>query len=138
MHHRRVMVSDKELPRIVTDPIISGAFAFFNPGEFSTIDKAMNLPGADGLLHFAGEALSTHQAWVVGALNSAWRAVQEILVTTPEWSDKVDEFFKRWGISQEWIDPKASHDTLPQNGINQKYNMFLKLLVVHRPELFES
>lgn len=40
----------------------------------------MTKPAAKGSLHFAGEATSTHHAWIVGALDSAWRAVYHILL----------------------------------------------------------
>ena len=120
--------------------IFSGAFAFFGPGEFSTLYATLNRPAVYGRLHFAGEALSTRHAWVVGALDSAWRAVHEILLVTPQWRYKLDEFYKKWGFNEEWIDPKASLDTSRggEEEVDPKDNMFLKLLLVHCPELFEN
>src|ERR1700761_1965300 len=56
-----------------------GAFAFFGPGKFESLFRSLNGPAADGLLHFAGEAQSVRHAWVEGALDSAWRAVAELL-----------------------------------------------------------
>lgn len=39
-----------------------GAFAFFGPGEFSSIYKSLTRPAANGHIHFAGEALSVRHA----------------------------------------------------------------------------
>ena len=69
------------------DPYTRGAFAQFGPGQFGTTDKggfslfaSLQAPAALGRLHFAGEATSIHHAWVLGALNSAWRAVHNAVV----------------------------------------------------------
>ena len=61
-------------------PYTRGAFAFFQPGQFSEMFPFITQPGANGRLHFAGEAASVHHAWVAGALTSAWRAVAEVLI----------------------------------------------------------
>jgi len=53
------------------------AYALFHPGQFRSMFKAM-IPEWD--VHFAGEHLSTYHGWILGALNSAARAVREILV----------------------------------------------------------
>ncbi|KLO16479.1 hypothetical protein SCHPADRAFT_914035 [Schizopora paradoxa] len=58
----------------------SGAFALFGPGQFRDMYPEVTKPAAGGLFHFAGEATSANHAWVVGALNSAYRCVKEILV----------------------------------------------------------
>ena len=57
------------------DPNTMGAFAAFGPAEFSTLYPYLSRPAGRGLLHFAGEATSTHHAWIVGALESGYRAV---------------------------------------------------------------
>jgi len=36
-------------------------------------------PGYGGKLHFAGEALSSGHAWIIGVVDSAYRAVVEVL-----------------------------------------------------------
>ncbi|KAG8975278.1 hypothetical protein FRC05_006221 [Tulasnella sp. 425] len=82
-----------------------GAFAFFGPGEFSTIYKSLNRPAAGGRLHFAGEALSTRHAWVVGALDSAWRAVKEVLWLSYPYLIK--KFEQEWGNNEDWIITKS-------------------------------
>jgi hypothetical protein len=83
------------------DPLTQGAFAFFGPGEFSTIYKSLTRAGAGGRLHFAGEALSIRHAWVVGALDSVWRAVKEVLWLSYPYL--LDEFERKWGNNEEWI-----------------------------------
>ncbi|KAG8981688.1 hypothetical protein FRB90_007069, partial [Tulasnella sp. 427] len=90
------------------DPLTQGAFAFFGPGDFSTIYKSLTRPAAGGRLHFAGEALSVRHAWVVGALDSAWRAVKEILWLS--YPHLICKFECNWGNNEEWIIP----DTLKE------------------------
>ena len=41
---------------------MSGAFAFYGPGDFGDMYTALNLPAANNQLHFAGEALSVRHA----------------------------------------------------------------------------
>ncbi|KAG8999539.1 hypothetical protein FRB90_012052 [Tulasnella sp. 427] len=83
------------------DEYTQGAFAFFGPGNFSTLYKSLTRPAANGHVHFAGEALSVRHAWVVGALDSAWRAVKEVLWVSHR--DKLVEFERLWGNNEEWI-----------------------------------
>ncbi|KAJ7223279.1 amine oxidase [Mycena pura] len=61
------------------DEYANGAFALFGPGQFSSMYSRVTQP-IMGMFHFAGEATSVHHAWVVGALNSAYRSVLEILI----------------------------------------------------------
>ncbi|KAJ8517742.1 hypothetical protein ONZ45_g5116 [Pleurotus djamor] len=85
------------------DPLTMGAFAFFGPGMFSTAYTALTVPACDGRLHFAGEALSVRHAWVVGALDSAWRAAKELIVLVYGMdSDKYRKFTELWGYNEEW------------------------------------
>jgi monoamine oxidase len=62
------------------DPYTTGAFALFGPGQFSNLYTYLTRPAADGKLHFVGEASSAHHAWLVGALESAERAVMYALL----------------------------------------------------------
>lgn len=94
------------------DPFARGAFALFAPGQFGHFVKDKNpkvgpgslfagikAPAAGGKLHFAGEATSVHHAWVLGALNSAWRAVYNALQRgDPELQRKLT---KTWGVPDE-------------------------------------
>jgi len=44
------------------DHVMSGAFAFFGPGDFGDMYTALSRPAANNRLHFAGEALSVRHA----------------------------------------------------------------------------
>lgn len=78
------------------DPYTRGEFALYGPGQFGyasptgqvephppSMFSALKAPAANGKLHFAGEATSAHHAWVLGSLNSAWRAVYNALEGYP-------------------------------------------------------
>lgn len=78
----------------------NGAFAMFGPGQFSNMMPWLMRPGADGHVHFAGEALSSGHAWIIGAVNSAWRTVYEIL-STEGMEEKAREFVQMWGVIDE-------------------------------------
>ena len=86
------------------DPYTRGAFALFGPGQFGTpkdktsLFASIKAPAAGGRFHIAGEATSVHHAWVLGALNSAWRAVFNALISMP---DKRKELIEKWGIPDE-------------------------------------
>ncbi|KAF8131457.1 hypothetical protein EV363DRAFT_1449854 [Boletus edulis] len=73
------------------DELTMGAFAFFSPGEFEDLYTSLNAPAANNRLHFAGEALSTRHAWVVGALDSAWKAVYQYLKATDQYGELVPD-----------------------------------------------
>ncbi|KAK1709858.1 L-amino acid oxidase [Colletotrichum lupini] len=85
----------------------NGAFAIFGPGQFSSTLPWLMRPSADGHMHFAGEALSSGHAWIIGAVNSAWRTVFEILCTEGL-EDKKKQFVEQWGVIDEvdmgWYD----------------------------------
>lgn len=91
------------------EPHARGAFACFGPGQYGSPSKngfsmfaSLKAPANDGRLHFAGEATSVHHAWVVGALNSAWRSVYNAL-WDPELRKKLIE---KWPVpNEEDIEP---------------------------------
>jgi len=87
------------------DPYTMGAFAFFGPGKFENLYDSLNSPAGAGSLHFAGEALSVRHAWVEGALDSAWRAICQILMITPGYEKYREKFVENWGMNPEWINP---------------------------------
>lgn len=82
------------------DPHASGAFAMFGPGQFATLYPYLTRPTADAKLHIVGEAASAHHAWVVGSLESAYRAVHGFLERYKlyEYMDRLQE---RWGTVGE-------------------------------------
>ncbi|CAG9986852.1 unnamed protein product [Clonostachys byssicola] len=57
------------------DEHMSGAFAYFGPGQFSNMWQEIIKPNSFGQLYLVGEAASSHHAWIVGALESVIRAV---------------------------------------------------------------
>ena len=58
-------------------PWSGGAFAWFNPGQYSALHRHLLEP--EGRIHFAGEHASLAHTWMQGALESALRAVKEVL-----------------------------------------------------------
>ena len=40
--------------------------------------------------------------WIVGALDSAWRAVYEYLLASGKPPTTINKFFKLWGSNVEW------------------------------------
>ncbi|KAG8911688.1 hypothetical protein FRC02_006466 [Tulasnella sp. 418] len=88
------------------DEYSRGAFALFGPGQFGSNDSIPNgsmfmslkAPTPNGMLHFAGEATSIHHAWVLGGLNSAWRAVYNAL---NGYDDLQKKLIANWGIPDE-------------------------------------
>lgn len=77
-----------------------GAFALFGPGQFTSTFPGLIAPEMNGRYHTAGEMSSVHHAWIVGALNSAWRCVYEILEASAA-TDKIRELKEKWGEVDE-------------------------------------
>jgi len=96
------------------DPLTMGAFAFFGPGVYDGTDiySQMLLPAAHGKLFFAGEATSACHAWVAGALDSAWRAVDQYLALNNEGLRQ--EFWDNWGSTEYW-DETSDEDLVKLN-----------------------
>ncbi|PPQ75098.1 hypothetical protein CVT24_010061, partial [Panaeolus cyanescens] len=95
------------------NPYTMGAFAMFSPGQYDTFYKSILGPAARGRFHFAGEVASAHHAWIAGALDSALRAVREVIRL--DFSPYLDSFKETNGVSavfrdeaQEEVHYKAS------------------------------
>lgn len=73
-----------------------GAFALYLPGQFKNMYPDLLLPEFDGSLHFAGECVSVHHGWVVGAMNSAYNSVYNILRQVGA-DDKIKTLEATWG-----------------------------------------
>lgn len=88
-----------------------GAFAMFGPGQYYSMLPYLMVPAAEGHVHWAGDALSSGHGWIIGALNSAWRTVMEILDTEGR-SDLMEEFVAMWGdvneVDKGWYDTDSS------------------------------
>jgi len=77
-------ISDNE---IVAHTWLEG-FALFGPDQFRLMVNGM-IP--ENGVYFAGEHLSTFHAWIYGAINSAARAISEILIL--QLGENVDDVF---------------------------------------------
>jgi hypothetical protein len=73
-----------------------GAFALFSPGQFKNIYPTLLTPEFDGCLNFAGECCSVHHGWIVGALDSAYNAVVNILRLAGA-EGKIEQIENTWG-----------------------------------------
>ena len=80
------------------DPYSVGAFALYGPSQFEDLYPYIVEPAADARLHFVGEAASTHHGWVVGALDSAYRAVYGFLYRFGL-HDAIAKLEQEWGIN---------------------------------------
>jgi monoamine oxidase len=58
-------------------PLASGAFAWFNPGQHTTLYRDLIAP--EGRIYLAGEHASLTHTWMQGALESGLRATREML-----------------------------------------------------------
>ncbi|RMJ16427.1 hypothetical protein CDV36_003861 [Fusarium kuroshium] len=76
------------------DQNMSGAFAYFGPGQFSNMWQEIIKPNAFGQFYIVGEAASSHHAWIVGALESVIRAVY-IMFEGLSRNDPKCELYKR-------------------------------------------
>ena len=61
------------------DDYTSGAFALFGPGQFRALYPHLIRPQADSRFQIVGEAASANHAWIVGAIDSAYRGVWMVL-----------------------------------------------------------
>lgn len=77
-----------------------GGFAKCGPGEYTTLMPTLMTPAANGRVHFGGEALSSGHAWIVGAVNSAYRTVAEVLAVEGM-HDKLVSMVDTWGELDE-------------------------------------
>lgn len=69
--------------------------------------------------------------WVVGALDSAWRAVKEMLILTDP--KLLSKFYKLWGVNEEW----TKSIQVPFDGpVSVQDDLLLEHLVLSCPALF--
>ena len=59
--------------------------------------------------------LTSCSRWVVGALDSAWRAVYSYLLFTDP--SKLDAFYALWGKNAEWFEPEPDTGKLSNNSL---------------------
>lgn len=82
------------------DEYALGGYAFFSPDQFSTIMPALMTPSNSGKMHFAGEALSSGHAWMIGAVTASYRTVLEILAVEKE-DGLIKNLVSTWGTIKE-------------------------------------
>ena len=73
-----------------------GAFALFLPGQFKYMYPDLLTPEFNGALNIAGECVSVHHGWIVGAMNSAYNSVMNILKQVGA-VDKIKILEETWG-----------------------------------------
>jgi monoamine oxidase len=73
-----------------------GAFALYAADQYSHLYGKMLTPEFNGCLNFAGEAVSVHNGWIVGALDSAYNAVYHILQQANA-DEKIEQMKQTWG-----------------------------------------
>lgn len=73
-----------------------GAFALFGSGQFTNLYPTLLTPEFDGHLNIAGECCSVLHGWIVGALDSPYNAVHNILSQMGE-TEKIKTMEKMWG-----------------------------------------
>ncbi len=72
------------------------AFALFAPGQFNNLYPTLLTPEFNGHLNLAGECCSVHHGWIVGALDSAYNAVTNILKHAGA-TEQLEQLEKTWG-----------------------------------------
>ncbi len=94
-----------------------GAFALFNPGQFNNLYPTLLTPEFDGCLNFAGECCSVHHGWIVGALDSAYNAVLNILQQAGA-TKKIQQMRATWG---SFTSPDVEGDPATANQLSYAY-----------------
>jgi hypothetical protein len=61
---------------------------------------ALMTPAQEGHLHFGGEVLSSGHAWIIGAVNAAYRNVLQVLKTEKR-NDLIETLVQTWGSVNE-------------------------------------
>lgn len=95
-----------------------GAFALFAPEQFKNIYPVLLTPEFNGCLNFAGEACSVHHGWIVGALDSAYNAVYNILMQAGA-EEKIEEMKRTWG---SFSTPDVAPDQQTENLMEYRYS----------------
>lgn len=96
------------------DPLQGGAFALFGPGQFKDFYPEFQKVHCNGKFFMSGEALSTHHAWISGAVDSAYMSfltfstvynlerqmvkvkASNLVGERGENPEEVDEFLLKW------------------------------------------
>ena len=85
-----------------------GAYAYFQPGQFAALYPSIIAPECNDHLYFAGEICSINHAWIMGAVNSAQRAVAHMLIAAQR-MDLHCAVVAAWGFAPD--DPQTCEPT---------------------------
>ncbi|KAK5577388.1 hypothetical protein RB653_002329 [Dictyostelium firmibasis] len=106
------------------DEFSTGAFALFSTAQYTELFPSTAQSNVDGRFHLSGELTSVHHAWMIGAINSAYRSVDSILKN--EGFDNLRLKLKEnWGTIEEVESPnldwyKYDPDLINHNNIQGK------------------
>lgn len=90
------------------DEFTGGAFGMFGPGQFSSLFGRIQRPASKGHLFMAGEITSIYHGWIVASLNSAIRAIDQMLMAKYLGLPKSDAqgklycVYLRYQLEQRW------------------------------------
>ncbi|KAN0021556.1 hypothetical protein ACTFIU_010163 [Dictyostelium citrinum] len=114
------------------DENASGAYGLYWPSQFLEFYPSLTKPSTDGRFHISGEATSIHHAWIIGALNSAYRSVDRIL-RQENLLQLRSKLIENWGTIEKVEDPSLpldwfendnyfNHDLFTNNNNNNNSN----------------
>ncbi|KAH6635892.1 hypothetical protein F5144DRAFT_160163 [Chaetomium tenue] len=103
------------------DPNVNGHFCLHGPGQFSSFFGHIRRPAAGGRLFVAGEGTSVFPGWIVGALNSSYRAIHQMLLCKLMRAlDSREDMIYIWGLIKRlelnWgtgMEPEGEYDSDP-------------------------
>ncbi|PTB61860.1 hypothetical protein BBK36DRAFT_62205 [Trichoderma citrinoviride] len=103
------------------DPYVNGHFCMPGPGQFSSLFGYIRRPASQGRLFVAGEGTSVFPGWIVGALNSSYRAIHQMLWCElyrrlGRWEDMGYIWCLIMRLRQNWgngMEPEEEYDSDP-------------------------
>ncbi|KAM9979064.1 hypothetical protein ACTFIZ_000411 [Dictyostelium cf. discoideum] len=103
------------------DENASGAYGLYWPSQFLEYYPSLTKPSTDGRFHISGESTSIHHAWIIGALNSAYRSVDRIL-RQENLLQLRSKLIENWGIIEKVEDPSLPLNWFENDNFND--NLF--------------
>ncbi|KAM9973717.1 hypothetical protein ACTFIW_010840 [Dictyostelium discoideum] len=103
------------------DENASGAYGLYWPTQFLEFYPSLTKPSTDGRFHISGESTSIHHAWIIGALNSAYRSVDRIL-RQENLLQLRSKLIENWGTIEKVEDPSLPLNWFENDNFNR--NLF--------------
>ncbi|KAM9978138.1 hypothetical protein ACTFIY_011886 [Dictyostelium cf. discoideum] len=103
------------------DENASGAYGLYWPSQFLEFYPSLTKPSVDGRFHISGESTSIHHAWIIGALNSAYRSVDRIL-RQENLLQLRSKLIENWGTIENVEDPSLPLNWFENDNFNR--NLF--------------